>query len=60
MDRAGKEKKRKHAEARAGLSTKEIDALDPSEATEEALETEARGLHNALFPEEWDFRCFSP
>jgi hypothetical protein len=55
MDRAGKEKKRKHAEARAGLSTKEIDALDAREAADEALESEARSLHNALFPEEWDF-----
>jgi len=50
-----KEEARKKAEARRGLSSEEIKALDEKDAAKKKLESETRGFHAALFSEEYDF-----
>lgn len=55
MNRFKKEKKRKHDEARSGLTQEQIDALDNQEAETQAIEELARKIHAEKFSEEYDF-----
>ena len=55
MNRVKKEEHRRHAEARKGLTPKQVANLDRREAEEKALEARLSGLHSRLFPEEYDF-----
>ena len=52
-NRMKKEEARKHAEAREGLTPKEIEQLDAKEEEEKRLELEAHYLHTRLFEEEY-------
>jgi hypothetical protein len=50
-----KEEARKRREARRGLSTDEVKALDEKEDALEELWAETQNFHGELFPEEYDF-----
>jgi hypothetical protein len=54
-NRQKKEEEKKRREARRGLSSGDVKALDDKEAADERLSAEARKLHGDLFPEEYDF-----
>jgi hypothetical protein len=55
MNRFKREAKRKHDEARKGLSPEEIDILDKKEAELNKIEELARKIHIEKYPEEYDF-----
>ena len=55
MNRFKKEAKRKHDEARKGLSPEQIEVLDKKEAEQEKIEELARKIHIERFSEEYDF-----
>ena len=55
MNRYKKEMKRKHDEARKGLSKEKIAALDREDMIKENIEKLARQIHGERFSEEYDF-----
>jgi hypothetical protein len=55
MNRFKKEAKKKHDEARVGLSPEEIEILDQKEAELNKIEDLAHKIHIERFPEEYDF-----
>lgn len=55
MNRLKKEEKRKHNEARQGLSIKEIEALNKKEEENNSVEVLAGRIHAEKFSEEYDF-----
>lgn len=55
MNRLKKEMKRKHDEARKGLSRDQIAILDKEDLIKEKIEELAYKIHSEKFPEEYDF-----
>jgi len=55
MNRAKKEERRRHEEARKGLSADEVLAIDLEDEINKNIEDLARAIHARKFPEEYDF-----
>jgi hypothetical protein len=55
MNRAKKEEKRKHDEARKGLTEDEVFAIDLEDEINNKIEKLAGSIHAEKFPEEYDF-----